>query len=101
MPTHIKTRGPSQTAALGVGLLSREADFRTLAEAIAGSIFISQGSRLHYVNHAAEIITGYTLLRTADNQLYGMKNQQEQHAPLQFAAAASSCRRGGFNERQD
>jgi hypothetical protein len=41
------------------------------------------------------------LLRTADNQLYGMKNQQEQHAPLQFAAAASSCRRGGFNERQD
>jgi GGDEF domain-containing protein len=41
------------------------------------------------------------LLRTADRQLYGMKNQQEERAPLQFAAAASSCRRGGFNERQD
>jgi diguanylate cyclase (GGDEF)-like protein/PAS domain S-box-containing protein len=60
MPTHIKTREPSQAAALVGGLLSREADFRTLAEAIAGPIFISQGNRLHYVNHAAEIITGYT-----------------------------------------
>jgi GGDEF domain-containing protein len=30
------------------------------------------------------------LLRTADRELYGMKNQQEKHAPLQFATAASS-----------
>jgi len=45
---------------LGAGLLSKEADFRTLAEAIAGPIFIGQGNRLHYVNHAAEIVTGYT-----------------------------------------
>jgi diguanylate cyclase (GGDEF)-like protein/PAS domain S-box-containing protein len=36
-----------------------DANFRTLAEAIACAIFISQGKRLHYVNHAAEIITGY------------------------------------------
>jgi len=40
-------------------LLSGEASFRTLAEAIACAIFISQGKRLHYVNHAAETITGY------------------------------------------
>ena len=55
-----KTREGSRGAPLGAGLLSKEADFRTLAEAIAGPIFISQGNRLHYVNHAAEIVTGYT-----------------------------------------
>jgi diguanylate cyclase (GGDEF)-like protein/PAS domain S-box-containing protein len=60
MPMHIKIGERFQAAALGAGLLSTEADFRTLTEAIAGPIFISQGSRLHYVNHAAEIITGYT-----------------------------------------
>jgi two-component system, cell cycle response regulator len=36
-----------------------EANFRTLAETIASAIFISRGKRLHYVNHAAEVITGY------------------------------------------
>src|SRR5207237_25292 len=36
-----------------------EANFRTLAEAIACAVFMSQGERLHYVNHAAETITGY------------------------------------------
>lgn len=39
--------------------LLEEANFRTLAEAIACAIFISHGKRLHYVNHAAETITGY------------------------------------------
>jgi diguanylate cyclase (GGDEF)-like protein/PAS domain S-box-containing protein len=39
--------------------LCGDANFRTLAEAIACAIFISQGKRLHYVNHAAEAITGY------------------------------------------
>jgi diguanylate cyclase (GGDEF)-like protein/PAS domain S-box-containing protein len=37
-----------------------EANFRILAETIASGIFVSQGKRLHYVNHAAEVITGYT-----------------------------------------
>jgi diguanylate cyclase (GGDEF)-like protein/PAS domain S-box-containing protein len=55
-----KTREAPRAAPLGAGLLSKEDDFRTLAEAIAGPIFISQGYRLHYVNHAAEIVTGYT-----------------------------------------
>ena len=55
-----KTREASRAAPLGAGLLSTEAEFRALAEAIAGPIFISQGNRLHYVNHAAEIVTGYT-----------------------------------------
>lgn len=60
MPMHIKTGERFQAAALWVGLLSREADFCTLADAIAGPIFISEGNCFHYVNHAAEIITGYT-----------------------------------------
>ena len=55
-----KTREASRAEFLAAGLLSKEADFRTLAEAIAGPIFISQGNRLQYVNHAAEIVTGYT-----------------------------------------
>jgi diguanylate cyclase (GGDEF)-like protein/PAS domain S-box-containing protein len=36
-----------------------EANFRTIAEAIACAIFISQGEQLNYVNHAAETMTGY------------------------------------------
>src|SRR5712691_8595124 len=47
---------PPRYKALG----ESEANFRTLAETIASGIFVSQGKRLHYVNHAAEVITGYT-----------------------------------------
>jgi diguanylate cyclase (GGDEF)-like protein/PAS domain S-box-containing protein len=36
-----------------------EANSRTIAEAIACAIFISQGEQLNYVNHAAETTTGY------------------------------------------
>jgi len=43
----------------GKTLRESEANFRTLAETIPSAIFISRGGRLHYVNHAAEIITGY------------------------------------------
>jgi len=70
-----KTREASRAAPLGAGLLSREADFRTLAEAVAGPIFISQGNRLHYVNHAAEIVTGY-----AREQLLSMNFSDLLHA---------------------
>jgi diguanylate cyclase (GGDEF)-like protein/PAS domain S-box-containing protein len=41
------------------GLRQGEAKFRALVESIASAIFISRGNRLRYVNHAAEIITGY------------------------------------------
>src|SRR6266404_4455289 len=37
-----------------------EACFHFLVETIATPIFISRGERLHYVNHAAEVLTGYT-----------------------------------------
>ena len=47
---------PPRDKALG----ESEANFRNLAETIASGIFVSQGKRLHYVNHAAEVITGYT-----------------------------------------
>jgi diguanylate cyclase (GGDEF)-like protein/PAS domain S-box-containing protein len=35
-------------------------DFRTLVEAIPSAIFINQGERIRYVNHSAEVITGYS-----------------------------------------
>ena len=34
--------------------------FRTLGETIAAAIFIYQGTRFRYVNHAAETLTGYS-----------------------------------------
>ena len=40
--------------------LQSEVKFGALIESIASAIFISRGKRLRYVNHAAEIITGYT-----------------------------------------
>jgi len=41
-------------------LRESEASFHFLAETIATPIFISRGERLHYVNYAAEVLTGYT-----------------------------------------
>ena len=57
MLTMIRER--TADALLRPELLCGEANFRTLAEAIACAVFISHGERLHYVNHAAETITGY------------------------------------------
>jgi PAS domain S-box-containing protein len=54
-----KIRERAADALLRPEFLCGEANFRTLAEAIACAIFIRQGERLHYVNHAAETITGY------------------------------------------
>jgi diguanylate cyclase (GGDEF)-like protein/PAS domain S-box-containing protein len=54
-----KIRERAADAPLRPEFLCREANFRSLAEAIACPIFIRQGERLHYVNHAAETITGY------------------------------------------
>jgi PAS domain S-box-containing protein len=58
MLTKIRERGPD--APLRQEFLCVDANFRALAAAIVCGIFISQGERLHYVNHAAETITGYT-----------------------------------------
>ncbi len=41
-------------------LRENDASFHFLVETIATPIFISRGERLHYVNHAAEALTGYT-----------------------------------------
>jgi len=54
-----KIRERAADSLLRQELPSGEASFRTLAEAIACAIFISQGNQLHYVNPAAETITGY------------------------------------------
>jgi PAS domain S-box-containing protein len=57
MLTTIGERGVD--ALLSQEFLCEDANFRALAEAIACAMFLSQGKRLHYVNHAAEIIAGY------------------------------------------
>jgi len=54
-----KIRERAADALLRPEFLCGEANFRTIAEAIACAIFISQGERLNYVNHAAETMTGY------------------------------------------
>ena len=54
-----KIRERAADALLRPEFLCGEANFRTIAEAIACAIFISQGEQLNYVNHAAETITGY------------------------------------------
>jgi len=36
----------------------REASFHTLVEIFASPVFVSGGKWFHYVNHAAEAITG-------------------------------------------
>jgi diguanylate cyclase (GGDEF)-like protein/PAS domain S-box-containing protein len=59
MLTKIRER-EEETPLRKEALRQSEAKFRTLAETIASAIFISRGKRLHYVNHAAEVITGYT-----------------------------------------
>ncbi len=41
-------------------LRENDASFDFLVETIATPIFISRGERLHYVNHAAEVLTGYS-----------------------------------------
>lgn len=57
---HSNIRGRSVDTLLREEFRHWEASFRTLAEALSTSIFVSQGKRLHYVNPAAEIITGYS-----------------------------------------
>ncbi len=59
-PMLTKIRERAADALLRPELLCGEVSFRTLAEAIACAIFIRQGERLHYVNHAAATITGYS-----------------------------------------
>jgi|HubBroStandDraft_2_1064218.scaffolds.fasta_scaffold01361_10 diguanylate cyclase (GGDEF)-like protein/PAS domain S-box-containing protein len=54
-----KIRERAVDALLRPHLPCEAANFRTIAEAIACAIFISQDKRLRYVNHAAETITGY------------------------------------------
>ena len=53
------TKRPGQAPKMKT-LRENEASFHFLVETIATPMFISRGERLHYVNHAAEVLTGYT-----------------------------------------
>jgi len=54
-----KIRERAANSSLRPEFVCGEAKFRSIAEAIACAIFISQGEQLNYVNHAAETMTGY------------------------------------------
>jgi PAS domain-containing protein len=54
-----KIRERAANSSLRPEFVCGEANFSTIAEAIACAIFISQGEQLNYVNHAAETMTGY------------------------------------------
>jgi diguanylate cyclase (GGDEF)-like protein/PAS domain S-box-containing protein len=81
---------------LGAELLSGEANFRTLAEAIACAIFISQGKRLRYVNHAAESITGY-----AREELLSMSFRDLFHPDCRELASSRGGARQGRAEQYE
>jgi diguanylate cyclase (GGDEF)-like protein/PAS domain S-box-containing protein len=55
-PLDQRTRQPAREGRLG---RRGQGKFRRLAEAIPYAIFIIRATRLHYVNHAAEAVTGY------------------------------------------
>jgi PAS domain S-box-containing protein len=75
-----------------------EAKFRALAEAIPAAVFIEQGTRSCYVNHAAESVTGYAreelltmnfwqllLPRSRDEVLQrAIKSFNEEEAPCRY-----------------
>jgi diguanylate cyclase (GGDEF)-like protein/PAS domain S-box-containing protein len=85
-----KIRERAAEALLQQELECGEANFRTLAEAVACAIFISQGKRLHYVNHAAETITGY-----AREELLSMNFRDLIHPDCR----ALVLKRGGARQR--
>src|ERR1700751_2858363 len=67
-----------------VHLRQSEGKFCALIESIASAIFISRGKSLRYVNHAAEIITGYTrneLLRMSFQELVRSERSQAPTSP--------------------
>lgn len=68
-----------------------EASFRTLVETLASPVFVSRGKRFHYVNHAAEAITGYTR-----GELLSMDFCDLAHPDAQEAVIA----RGGAHEEE-
>ena len=58
-----------------------EGKFGTLIEAIGSAIFISRGKRLRYVNHAAEVITGYTRKELLRMSFQDLVHPVESEAP--------------------
>ncbi len=51
---------PARSAVSSSPLPLRDETFRALAETTSAAVFVFQGTRLRYVNHAAEQITGYS-----------------------------------------
>ena len=73
-----------------------ESKFRALAEAIPAAVFIEQGTRSRYVNHAAECITGYTREELLTMNFWQLllphsRDDMLQRAIAQFNGDESAC----------
>jgi len=73
-----------------------ESKFRALAEAIPAAVFIEQGTRSRYVNHAAECITGYTREELLTMNFWQLllphsRDDMLQRAIAQFNGDYSAC----------
>jgi|GEM_PF-2786551 diguanylate cyclase (GGDEF)-like protein/PAS domain S-box-containing protein len=80
----------SEVPSREVALQLSKGKFGALIESIASAIFISRGKRLRYVNHAAELITGYTrkeLLRMSFADLVDPESSQARASRKRSQAA--------------
>jgi diguanylate cyclase (GGDEF)-like protein/PAS domain S-box-containing protein len=64
-----------------VDLRQSEGKFGALIESIASAIFISRGKRLRYVNHAAEVITGYARIELLRMSFQDLVHSEASEAP--------------------
>ena len=76
-----------------------EASFRTLVETLGSPVFVSGGKRFHYVNHAAEAITGYTRGELLSMDFCDLVHPDAQEAVIARASAHEG--ETGFASRRE
>ena len=64
-----------------------EASFRALVDTLGAPVFVSCGERFHYVNHAAEAITGYTRAELLSMDFCDLLDPDAQEAVIARAGA--------------
>src|SRR6266576_3164481 len=80
-------------------LRENEASFDFLVETIATPIFISRGERLHYVNHAAEVLTGYSRKELLSMNFWDLI-PPESREPVGIAGTTLGCYRPAYRPGQ-
>lgn len=75
-----------------------EKSFRALVETLASPVFVSYGKHFHYVNHAAEAITGYTRGELLSMDFCDLVHPDAQEAVI---ARGASEEETGFASRRE